>query len=73
MFSKEEVIKYYNEQKDLEHQINDLWEIGKKSKAKEKRLKEVTFIIDNLESEKLLKNARKIISIYKTRFGNIEE
>ena len=72
MFSSEEIKKYYIEKRDLENYISELWAFGKKSKAKEKRLKEVDFIIDNLESEQLLENARKIINAYKKKYGNIE-
>lgn len=70
--SKEEIESYYDEEKKLEKEIGDLWEVGKKSKAKDKRLKEVKFILNNLENEILLKNARRIIVEYKKRYGKIE-
>ena len=71
-FSEEEIDKYYAEQTKLERDIIGLWEVNKKSPSKEKRLKEVNFITEHLDTERLLSNANKIIIAYKKRYGKIE-
>jgi hypothetical protein len=74
MFSKEEIKRYYRELEELPRKIESYKEVNNNSYANrlEKRLKEVEFIIDNLESQQLLNNARKIISEYQRRYGKIE-
>ena len=52
---------YELEYKKLEREISDLWEIGKRSKAKEKRLTEIEFIIDGIVADKETKKLRQEI------------
>jgi len=61
---REELAMYFSEQAQLNKDINALWEVGKRSKAKEKRFKEVTLIIQGLDDELTLKTARKYIKAY---------
>jgi hypothetical protein len=74
MFSKEEIKRYYRELEELPKKIEAYREINNNSYVNklEKRLKEINFIIDNLETQQLLNNARKIISEYQRRYGRIE-
>lgn len=74
MFAKEEIRKLYKEQEELPGRIDGYREAGNTSYVNklEKRLNEVNFIINNLDSKELLNNARKIIAEYKKRFGQIE-
>ncbi len=74
MFTKEEIKRYYHELEELSKRIEGYREIGNISYVNrlEKRLHEVEFILDNLDSKELLNNARKIIVEYKKRFGQIE-
>ena len=71
-FNEEEINKYYDEQSKLEREIEGLWEVNKKSPAKERRLKEVNFIIEHLATERLLNDANKVIKAYKKRYGSID-
>jgi predicted transcriptional regulator YdeE len=59
-----ELAIYYKEQVQLQKDIQSLWEVGKKSKAKEKRLNEVNLIIQGIDNEFTLENARKHIIAY---------
>lgn len=52
---------YELEHKKLEREISDLWEVGKRSKAKEKRLAEIEFIIDGIIADKEMKKLRQEI------------
>ena len=52
---------YELEHKKLEREISDLWEVGKRSKAKEKRLAEIEFIIDGIIADKEIKKLRQEI------------
>lgn len=71
-FNEEEINKYYDEQSKLEREIEALWEVNKKSPAKERRLKEVNFIIEYLATERLLNDAKKVIKAYNKRYGSID-
>lgn len=42
---------YENEKIRIEKEIQDLWEIGKKSKTKEKRLTELSLILSGIDAE----------------------
>ena len=53
--------EYELEHKKLEREISDLWEVGKRSKAKEKRLAEIEFIIDGIIADKEMKKLRQEI------------
>ena len=52
---------YELEHKKVEKEISDLWEVGKRSKAKEKRLAEIEFIIDGIIADKETKKLRQEI------------
>lgn len=52
---------YELEHKKVEREISDLWEVGKRSKAKEKRLAEIEFIIDGIIADKEIKKLRQEI------------
>ena len=52
---------YELEHKKLGREISDLWEVGKRSKAKEKRLAEIEFIIDGIIADKEMKKLRQEI------------
>lgn len=57
-----QIIEQYElEYKKLEREISDLWEIGKRSKTKEKRLAEIEFIIDGIIADKEIKKLRQEI------------
>ena len=56
------IIKDYElEHKMVEKEISDLWEVGKRSKVKEKRLAEIEFIIDGIIADKEIKKLRQEI------------
>ena len=73
LFTKEEVIAYNEELLRLSKEINDYREANKMAtvKRKEKRLKEIEFILDSIDVQDRLDNARKIIVDYKARYGNL--
>lgn len=54
---------YENEKAKLEREISDLWEINKKSKAKEKRLDEINLILIGIGAKKVIEE-----EIVKTRY-----
>ena len=57
-----QIIEQYElEYKKLEREISDLWEVGKRSKTKEKRLAEIEFIIDGIIADKEIKKLRQEI------------
>lgn len=43
--------QYESEFKKIQRDIEDLWEIGKKSKTKEKRLTELSLILSGIDAE----------------------
>ena len=62
------LIQYYaNEMVKIQRDIEDLWEVGKKSRAKEKRLDEIDLIITGLTAEIEIKKLRQTIRDYKIR------
>lgn len=73
IFTKEEIIAYNEELLKLSGEINDYREANKMAtvKRKEKRLKEIEFILDSIDVQDRLNNARKIIVDYKARYGNL--
>ena len=73
LFTKEEIIAYNEELLRLSKEINDYREVNKMAtvKRKEKRLKEIEFILDSIDVQDRLDNARKIIIDYKARYGNL--
>lgn len=73
LFTKEEIIAYNEELLRLSKEINDYREANKMAtvKRKEKRFKEIEFILDSIDVQDRLDNARKIIVDYKARYGNL--
>lgn len=73
LFTKDEIIAYNEEFLRLSKEINDYREANKMAtvKRKEKRLKEIEFILDSIDAQERLDNARKVIIDYKTRYGNL--
>ena len=73
IFTKDEIIAYNEELLKLSKEINDYREANKMAtvKRKEKRLKEIEFILDSIDVQDRLDNARKIIIDYKARYGNL--
>lgn len=73
IFTKEEIIAYNEELLKLSREINDYREANKIAtvKRKEKRLKEIEFILDSIDVQDRLDNARKIIIDYKARYGDL--
>lgn len=73
IFTKDEIIAYNEELLKLSKEINDYREANKIAtvKRKEKRLKEIEFILDSIDVQDRLNNARKIIVDYKARYGNL--
>lgn len=59
-----EVQYYENQEKKLEREISDLWEIGKKSKTKERRLEEIKLIIIGIESKKIIEEELRKVKYY---------
>lgn len=58
---------YELEYKKIEKEISDLWEVGKNSKAKEKRLAELDFIIDGIIADKEIRELRQEIRYLKSK------
>ena len=56
----EDLIKFYEEeQQKIQREIEDLWEVGKKSPKRVKRLVEIEYILDGLNACKELQRLRK--------------
>ena len=52
-----DLIEFYSEEKSrIQKEIDDLWEIGKKSPKRVSRLVEIEYILDGLEASKRIKN-----------------
>ena len=47
-----DLIEFYEEQKQrIQREIDELWEVGKKSPARAKRLVEIEYILDGLNAD----------------------
>lgn len=56
----EDLIKFYEEeQRKIQREIEDLWEVGKKSPKRVSRLVEIEYILDGLNASKELQRLRK--------------
>lgn len=60
-----DLIEFYEEQKQkVQREINELWEVGKKSPARAKRLVEIEYILNGLnadnENMRLMKEIRDL-------------
>ena len=53
--------QYEQEFKKIQREIEDLWEVGKKSKAKEKRLTELELILSGINAEEEQSKLRRRI------------
>lgn len=55
-----DLIEFYEEQKQkIQREIDDLWEVGKKSPTKAKRLVEIDYILNGLNAENVNMRLRK--------------
>ena len=60
MIVDKDLIKFYEEeQQKIQREIEDLWEVGKKSPKRGKRLVEIEYILDGLNACKELQRLRK--------------
>ena len=60
MIVDKDLIKFYEEeQQKIQREIEDLWEVGKKSPKRVKRLVEIEYILDGLNACKELQRLRK--------------
>lgn len=50
---------YENEKIRIEKEIQDLWEVGKKSPKRVNRLVEIDYILEGLEASQTIQNLRK--------------
>lgn len=51
-----DLIEFYEEEKNrIQKEINDLWEVGKKSAKRVNRLVEIEYILDGLEADKKIR------------------
>ena len=50
---------YENEKTRIEKEIQDLWEVGKKSPKRVNRLVEIDYILDGLEASQIIQKVRK--------------
>ena len=51
-----DLIEFYEEEKNrIQKEINDLWEVGKKSPKRINRLVEIEYILDGLETDKKIR------------------
>ncbi len=55
-----DLIEFYEEQKQkIQREIDNLWEVGKKSPARVKRLVEIDYILNGLNAENVNMRLRK--------------
>ena len=55
-----DLIEFYSEEKSrIQKEIDDLWEIGKKSPKRVSRLVEIEYILDGLKIYKRIKNLQE--------------
>ena len=60
MIVDKDLIKFYEEeQRKIQREIEDLWEVGKKSPKRVSRLVEIEYILDGLNASKELQRLRK--------------
>ena len=63
-----DLIEFYEEQKQkVQREINELWEVGKKSPARAKRLVEIEYILNGLNADNENMRLRKEIRDLKLR------
>nr|DAQ70804.1 MAG TPA: Suppressor of IKBKE 1, Coiled-coil, PROTEIN BINDING.5A [Caudoviricetes sp.] len=55
-----DLIEFYDEEKNrIQKEIDDLWEVGKKSPKRVSRLVELEYILDGLEAYKRIKKLQE--------------
>ena len=55
-----DLIEFYDEEKNrIKKEIDDLWEVGKKSPKRVSRLVEIEYILDGLEAYKRIKKLQE--------------
>lgn len=55
-----DLIEFYDEEKNrIQKEIDDLWEVGKKSPKRVSRLVEIEYILDGLEAYKRIKKLQE--------------
>lgn len=69
----EKIENYYKELAKVERDIRDLWEVGKKSKAKEKRKEELEIIINYYNQIEAERRRNRIISKLRKEYIDIYE
>ena len=63
-----DLIEFYEEQKQrIQREIDELWEVGKKSPARAKRLVEIEYILNGLNADNENMRLRKEIRNLKLR------
>lgn len=63
-----DLIEFYEEEKNrIQKEINDLWEVGKKSPKRVKRLVEIEYILDGLNANQTIRRLEMENSSLKTR------
>ncbi len=55
-----DLIEFYDEEKNrIQKEIDDLWEVGKKSPKRVSRMVEIEYILDGLEAYKRIKKLQE--------------
>ena len=55
-----DLIEFYEEEKNrIQKEIDDLWEVGKKSSKRVNRLVEIEYILDGLEADKKIRQSNE--------------
>lgn len=57
--NKELIDFYEEEQRKIQKEINDLWEVGKKSPKRKNRLVEIEYILEGLTADETIVSLRK--------------
>lgn len=73
MKCNEKLENYYKELAKVERDIRDLWKVGKKSKAKEKRKEELEIIINHYNQIEAERRRNRIISKLREKYRDIYE
>lgn len=56
--NKDLIITYENEKMRLRREMDELWEVGKKSPKKLKRYTEIEFILEGLKADEIITDLR---------------
>lgn len=67
-----DLIEFYEEEKNrIQKEIDELWEVGKKSPKRINRLVEIDYILEGLEASQTIQKLRKEITYLRNRL-NVE-